>query len=99
MVAYTFTAILGVLWLGTVPLTSALIADVFGTRYLASLFGLIFLVHQVGAFLGVWMGGWMYDLSGSYTSVWWAFIGLGVLATVCHIQIDDKPLSDYSGAR
>ena len=66
---------MGVLWLSTVPLTSALVALMFGTRYMATLFGFVFFSHQVGAFLGVWLGGILYERTGSYDVVWWLGVG------------------------
>ena len=90
--AYVFAAGMGLLWLGTIPLTSALVADIFGARYLTSLVGIVFLGHQVGAFLGVWLGGLAYDLTGSYDPVWWAAAGLSLLAAGLHAPIDDRPL-------
>jgi MFS family permease len=90
--AYAFAAGMGILWLGTIPLTSGLVADIFGARYLTSLFGIVFFGHQVGAFLGVWLGGVFYDRSGSYDPVWWLAAGLSVLAAVLHAPIDDHPV-------
>src|SRR5581483_9325308 len=65
-----FAAVMGIAWLGAVPLTSGLVAKVFGTRYLGTLFGVCFLTHQVGSFLGAWLGGYLFDLTGSYTLIW-----------------------------
>jgi len=90
--AYAFAAGMGLLWLGTVPLTNALVAQVFGPRYLGTLFGVVFLSHQLGAFIGVWMGGWVFDVTGSYDLVWWLAIGLGLLAAALHVPIDERPL-------
>jgi len=88
-----FSAGMGLLWLGTVPLTSGIIAQVFGARYLATLFGIVLLSHQVGAFLGAWYGGWAFDNTGSYDMVWISAIGLGVFAGLVHLPIRDNPLS------
>ena len=90
---YAFATVMGVLWLSTVPLTTGLIAQVFGVRYLATLFGLVFLSHQVGSFLGVWLGGVLYERTGSYDGMWWAGIALGVLAAIVHLPIDERPLA------
>jgi len=92
LLACVFAATMGVLWLGTIPLTSALVADIFGRRYMTSLFGVVFFSHQVGAFLGVWFGGLAYDLFGSYDPVWWLSAALGLAATVLHAPIDDRPV-------
>ena len=85
-----FSIIMGFLWLGTVPLTSALVGQIFGVQYLSTLFGLAFLSHQVGSFLGVWMGGYLYDLTGSYTIVWYVAAALGLLAALLHWPIDER---------
>lgn len=83
---------MGLLWLGTVPLTSGLIAQIFGVKYMATLFSIVFFSHQVGSFLGAWMGGWLYDLTGSYDAMWWISIALGVAAMALHLPIAEKPL-------
>jgi MFS family permease len=82
-----FTATLGLLWLSTVPLTMGLVTVMFGTRYMATLYGFVFLSHQIGSFLGVWLGGKIYDLTGSYDPVWWMGVALGIFATVVHLPI------------
>jgi len=84
-----FSAAMGALWLGTVPLTSGLIAQMLGTRYMSTLFGGVFLSHQVGAFLGVWLGGYAFDLFHSYGSVWSLAVALSVVATIVHYRILD----------
>ncbi len=89
---YAFAAVMGILWLSTVPLTTGIVAQVFGVRYMATLFGIVFFSHQVGSFLGVWLGGYLYDSIGTYDPVWWAGIVLGVLAAVIHLPIDENPL-------
>ena len=89
---YIFTAVMGLLWLSTVPLTTGIVAQVFGVRYMATLFGIVFLSHQVGSFIGVWLGGWLYDTQGSYDGVWWAGIVLGLLAALIHLPINERPL-------
>lgn len=85
-----FASVLGVLWLSTVPPTNALVAIMFGTRYLAMLGGLVFFSHQIGSFLGVWLGGWLYDLNKSYDSVWWIGVALGVFAGLIHLPIRER---------
>jgi predicted MFS family arabinose efflux permease len=85
-----FSAVTGLLWLGTVPLTSGLIAQMLGTRYLSTLFGGVFLSHQVGAFLGVWLGGFVFDATRSYGLVWGLAIALSLAATVIHLRILDE---------
>ena len=90
---YAFSAVMGLLWLSTVPLTTGIVAQVFGTRYMATLFSIVFFSHQVGSFLGVWLGGWIYDATGSYAPMWWAGVALGVAAAVVHLPIDEKPLA------
>ena len=94
-----FAAAIGFLWLGTVPLTSGLVAQIFGTRYMATLFGIVFLSHQVGAFLGVWLGGRMFDATGSYEAVWWIAIALGFVSAAVHMAIDDRPVMRLQAAR
>lgn len=85
-----FSLSIGVLWLSTVPLTAGLVAAMFGPRFMATLYGFVFLSHQVGAFAGVWMGGRLYDLYGSYAVVWWVAIGLGVFSAVVHLPIRER---------
>lgn len=85
-----FAALMGLTWLGTVPLTSGLVAKVFGTRHLGTLFGVCFLSHQIGSFLGAWLGGFMFDLTGSYSLVWMATVAAGLLAALLHFPIDDR---------
>jgi predicted MFS family arabinose efflux permease len=88
--ALIFSAIMGLLWLSTVPLTSGLVAQIFGPRYMATLFGIVFLSHQVGSSLGVWLGGYLYDAHGSYDLIWWLSIALGLLAALLHWPIDER---------
>ena len=92
--AVDFGAAIGFLWLGTVPLVSGAIGQIFGVRYLATLYGFVFFSHQIGAFLGVWLGGRIYDVTGSYTTVWWAAIILGVVAGLVHLPLSDRPLHE-----
>jgi len=96
---YLFAGTMGILWLSTVPLTSGIVAQVFGVRYMATLFGIVFFSHQVGSFLGVWLGGWLYDTIGTYDPVWWAGIVLGLLAAVIHLPINERPLARLAAAR
>jgi predicted MFS family arabinose efflux permease len=88
--ALLFGALIGVIWLGTVPLTSGMVGQVFGVRYLGTLYGMVFLGHQLGAFLGAWWAGRMFETSGSYDSVWWTAIALSVIAAAIHVFIDDR---------
>ncbi len=87
-----FAAIMGLTWLGTVPLTSGLVAKVFGTRHLGTLFGICFLSHQIGSFLGAWLGGYILDVTGSYSLVWGATALVGLVAAALHFAIDDAPV-------
>ncbi|HRW08247.1 MAG TPA: MFS transporter [Caldilineaceae bacterium] len=87
--AIAFGAAIGFLWLGTVPLTSGAIGQIFGIRYLATLYGFVFFSHQIGAFLGVWLGGRVYDSTGSYGTIWLAAIALGLFAALVHLPIRD----------
>lgn len=87
---YAFGAAMGLLWLSTVPPTSGLVAVMFGTRYMATLFGIVFLSHQVGAFLGAWIGGWAYDHFGNYELSWWLGVGLGLFAAIVHLPIQER---------
>ncbi|MCU0870482.1 MAG: MFS transporter [Burkholderiales bacterium] len=89
---FMFAAGMGFLWLSTVPLTNGLVAQVFGTRYLAMLGGIVFFSHQVGAFLGVWLGGRVFDATGSYDTVWLVAMWLAVFAALINLPIDERPL-------
>ena len=93
VVILTFASIMGILWLSTVPLTTGIIAQVFGVQYMATLFGIVFLSHQIGSFIGVWLGGVLYDKTGSYDGMWWAGVVFGVLAALVHLPINEKPLA------
>lgn len=90
--AIAFSLLMGFLWLATVPLTSGIVAQIFGVRSLSTLYGIVFLSHQLGAFLGAWLGGRIFDFTGSYTGVWIIAMGLGLMATLLHLPINDKPL-------
>lgn len=87
-----FSLVMGSLWLATVPLTSGLVAHIYGLRYMGTLYGFVFLSHQIGGFLGVWLGGKMYDLNGDYTLVWWIGVGVGALSAILHLPIREQPL-------
>ncbi|WP_420629929.1 MFS transporter [Candidatus Leptofilum sp.] len=88
--ALLFGGAIGFLWLATVPLTSGTVAQIFGVRYLSTLYGIVFLSHQVGAFLGVWLGGRLYDATGTYNLVWYIAIGLSIFAALVHLPITDS---------
>jgi len=85
-----FSAAMGSLWLATVPLTSGLIAHIYGLRYMGTLFGIVFFSHQLGSFAGVWLGGKMYDVYGDYTLVWWVGIGVGAFSALIHLPVNEK---------
>ena len=85
-----FSAAMGSLWLATVPLTSGLIAHIYGLRYMGTLYGIVFFSHQLGSFAGVWLGGKMYDLYGDYTLVWWVGVGVGAFSALIHLPVNEK---------
>jgi predicted MFS family arabinose efflux permease len=91
-VTLIYGAVTGLLWLSTVPPTSGLVAVMFGTRWLAMLFGIVFLSHQVGGFLGIWLGGLLFERTGSYDVVWWLGVLLGVLSAIVNLPIVEKPV-------
>ncbi|MCP5419060.1 MAG: MFS transporter [Gammaproteobacteria bacterium] len=95
---YLFAAAMGLLWLSTVPLTSGLVAQIFGPRYMATLFGIVFLSHQLGAFLGVWLGGYLFDNTGSYALVWWISVALGITSAILHWPIDERRVPRLANA-
>lgn len=86
-----FSILMGALWLATVPLTSGLIAQIYGLRYMGTLYGLVFFSHQLGGFMGVWLGGTLYDLLGNYNLVWWIGVGVGAFSALIHLPIDERP--------
>ncbi|MGL1833245.1 MFS transporter [Rhodocyclaceae bacterium SMB388] len=90
---YVFSAAMGLLWLGTVPLTNGLVGHIFGMKFVGMLYGLVFLGHQIGGFLGAWLGGLIFDLSGSYDIAWWIAIGLSVAAALLCIPVRERPLA------
>ncbi|MCE8007386.1 MFS transporter [Aestuariivita sp.] len=87
-----FSVAMGALWLATVPLTSGLVAHIYGLRYMGTLYGIIFFSHQLGSFVGVWLGGRMYDLTGDYTVVWWVGVAVGAFSAIVHLPIRERPL-------
>jgi predicted MFS family arabinose efflux permease len=89
---YLFAAAIGFLWLSTVPPTNALVAQIYGARYLGMLGGIVFFSHQIGSFLGAWLGGKLYDLNGNYDIVWMITIALGIFAALVHLPIDERAL-------
>jgi len=86
-----FSVLMGSLWLATVPLTSGLIAHIYGLRYMGTLYGIVFFSHQLGSFMGVWLGGRMYDIYGSYTAVWWVGVGVGAFSALIHLPVRERP--------
>jgi len=92
MTVILFSVGMGALWLATVPLTSGLVAHIYGLRYMGTLYGIVFFSHQLGSFLGVWLGGRMYDIYGSYTGVWWVGVAVGAFSAVVHLPIREKRL-------
>ena len=87
-----FSVVMGSLWLATVPLTSGLVAYIYGLRYMGTLYGIVFLSHQIGSFLGVWLGGRVYDITGDYTMVWWVGVGVGAFSALVHLPIRERPI-------
>ena len=98
MSVYVFAAVMGFLWLSTVPPTNAVIAQIFGVRYLSMLGGFVFLSHQVGSFMGVWLGGRLYDATGSYNVVWWIAVALGVFAALVNLPVKEHALTRLTPA-
>lgn len=88
-----FSMVMGSLWLATVPLTSGIIAYIYGLKYMGTLYGIVFLSHQIGSFVGVWLGGLFYDIYGSYNIVWWVGIGVGVFSAIIHLPVKEIPIS------
>lgn len=93
-----FSIFMGSLWLATVPLTSGLVAQIYGLRYMGTLYGLVFFSHQLGSFLGVWLGGTLYDLYHSYTVVWWVGVGVGAFSALIHLPVDERPWTKRGSA-
>ncbi len=92
MSVYLFSATMGLLWLSTVPVTSALVAQIFGVQYMGMLGGFVFLSHQIGAFFGVWLGGKLFDSTGSYALVWWIAVALGVFAALINLPVRETAI-------
>jgi len=88
-----FSVAMGSLWLATVPLTSGLVAHLYGLRYMGTLYGIVFFSHQLGSFLGVWLGGRLYDVTGDYTLVWWVGVGVGAFSAIVHLPIREHRLA------
>ena len=88
-----FSVTMGSLWLATVPLTSGLIAHIYGLRYMGTLYGIIFFSHQLGSFIGVWLGGRLYDIYGDYTAVWWVGVAVGAFSAAVHLPVKEQPLN------
>jgi len=98
VITLIFGAVMGLMWLSTVPPTSGLVAVMFGTRWLSMLFGFAFFSHQVGGFLGVWLGGLMFERTGSYDAVWWLSVLFGVLSALINLPIVEKPVARVAAA-
>lgn len=88
-----FSLLMGALWLATVPLTSGLIAHIYGLRYMGTLYGIVFFSHQLGSFMGVWLGGELYDLYGDYTLVWWVGVAIGLFSAIVHLPVRERSLN------
>ena len=93
-----FSIVMGALWLASVPLTSGLVGHIYGLRCMGTLYGLVFFSHQLGSFMGVWLGGALYDVYGDYTAVWWIGVAVGALSAVVHLPIREIPLKDRAPA-
>jgi predicted MFS family arabinose efflux permease len=89
---YVFASVMGFLWLSTVPPTNAVVAQMFGVQYMSMLGGIVFLSHQIGSFMGVWLGGKLYDSTGSYDVVWWIAVALGVFAALINLPVREGPV-------
>lgn len=93
-----FAAAMGSLWLATVPLTSGLVGYIYGLRYMGTLYGVVFFSHQLGSFLGIWLGGRLYDATGDYTFVWWIGVAVGAFSAIVHLPIRERPLDERAPA-
>ena len=98
MSVYVFSAVMGVLWLSTVPPTNAVVAQIFGVQYLSMLGGFVFFSHQIGSFLGVWLGGLLYDSTGSYDIVWWIAVALGIFAALVNLPVRETAIQRAAAA-
>ena len=94
---YAFSITTGFLWLATVPPTSGLVAQMFGLKYMATLYGFVFLNHQLGSFTGVWLGGYLFDTTGSYDVVWWSTVVIAIATALIHVFIDERPVLRIRG--
>ena len=88
-----FSMVMGTLWLATVPLTSGIVAQIYGLQFMGTLYGIVFFSHQLGSFVGVWLGGIFYDIYGNYDIVWWVGIGVGAFSAIIHLPVKETPLS------
>ena len=95
---YTFSILTGFLWLATIPPTSGMVAQMFGLKYMGTLYGIVFLNHQIGSFFGVWLGGYFYDRTGSYDIIWWAAVVIAAITALIHIPIDERPVARIRNA-
>ena len=91
-----FSILMGALWLATVPLTAGLIGHIYGLKYMGTLYGLVFLSHQIGGFLGVWLGGALYDHYGDYIMVWWIGIAVGLFSALIHLPVNERPQTAHA---
>ena len=89
-----FSMVMGALWLATVPLTSGIIGHIYGLKFMGTLYGIVFLSHQIGSFVGVWLGGLFYDIYGSYDVVWWVGIGVGAFSAIIHLPVKEIPIAE-----
>ncbi|MBL4666770.1 MAG: MFS transporter [Sneathiella sp.] len=93
-----FSVVMGTLWLATVPITSGLVAQIYGVKYMGTLYGIVFFSHQLGSFLGVWLGGTLYDQCGTYDLVWWVGIGVGAFSAIIHLPVKEQPYDERQAA-
>jgi predicted MFS family arabinose efflux permease len=96
---YAFSIVTGLLWLATVPPTSGLVAQMFGLRYMGTLYGIVFLNHQIGSFIGVWLGGYYFDKTGSYDVIWWMAAVIAAVTALIHLFINEQPVARLSLAK
>ena len=96
---YAFSILTGFLWLATIPPTSGMVAQMFGLKYMGTLYGIVFLNHQIGSFFGVWLGGYFYDRTGSYDIIWWAAAVIAAITALIHIPIDERPVARIRNAK